>query len=75
MLFISPEKLFSFRRYLSFCFDFFGLVEKRFDKNDFFGLVGKWLDKKTKVNFKIYDVTNYWEINNCNTHIAQYLKK
>ena len=26
------------------------------------------------VNFKIYDVT-YWETNNYNTHIAQYLKK
>ena len=25
-----------------------------------------------KVNFKIHDVTT-WEINNCNTHIAQYL--
>ena len=34
----------------------------------------KRLDKKDRVNFKIYDVTT-WEINNCNTHIAQYLKK
>ena len=26
------------------------------------------------VNFKIYDVTD-WIINNCNTHIAKYLKR
>ena len=42
--------------------------------SDFYGYVGKWLDKKAKVNFNIYNVTN-WEINNCNTHIAQYFKK
>ena len=29
---------------------------------------------KTKVNFKIYDVTN-WITNNYNTHISRYLKK
>ena len=29
---------------------------------------------KAKVNFKIYDVTD-WTTNNYNTHIAQYLKK
>ena len=40
---------------------FFGHVEKRFD----------WKDK---VSFKFYDVTT-WLINNCNTHIAQYLEK
>ena len=34
----------------------------------------KQLDYKSKVNFKIYDVTTK-ETNNCNTHIAQYLKK
>ena len=39
-----------------------------------FGHVAKWLDKKNKVNFKFYDVTA-WLTNNCNTHIAQYLKK
>ena len=42
-------------------------------KNDesafYFILKKKRLDKKTKVNFKIYDVIN-WEINNYNTHIA-----
>ena len=27
-----------------------------------------------KVNFKIHDITT-WLTNNCNTHIAQYLKK
>ena len=40
----------------------------------FFGHAEKWFDWKGKVNFKIYDVTN-WETNNRNTHIAQYLKK
>ena len=39
-----------------------------------FGHVAKRLDKKDKVNFKFYDVTA-WLTNNCNTHIAQYLKK
>ena len=34
----------------------------------------KQLDYKGKVNFKIYDATTK-ETNNCNTHIAQYLKK
>ena len=38
------------------------------------GHVEKRLDSKGKVNFEIYDVTT-WLINNCNTHIAQYLKK
>ena len=38
-----------------------------------FGHVKKRLDKNDKVNFKIYDVKT-WETNNCNTHIAQYLK-
>ena len=41
---------------------------------DFFGSVGKWLDKKAKVNFKIYDATD-WNINIYNKHIARYLKK
>ena len=39
-----------------------------------FGHVGKQVDKKPRINFKIYDVTD-WQINNYNTHIAQYLKK
>ena len=34
----------------------------------------KRLDWKDKVNFKIHDVTT-WLLNNCNAHIAQYLKK
>ena len=34
---------------------------------------GKLLDRKTKVNIKIYSVTN-WIANNCNTRIAWYLK-
>ena len=39
-----------------------------------FGHVAKLLDKKDKVNFKFYDVIA-WLINNCNTHVAHYLKK
>ena len=41
---------------------------------DCFGHAGKRLNKKDKFSFKIYDVTD-WELNNYNTHIAQYLKK
>ena len=52
MLFISPKNLFSFRRYLNFC-------------SEFFGHVGKRLDEGAKVNFKIYDVTN-WETSTYN---------
>ena len=58
--FISPQKLFSFSRYLSFCLDFLVMYRK--------GLI-----KKIKVNFKFYDVAASL-INNCNTHIAQYLE-
>ena len=62
MLFISPQKLFSFSRYLTFYLDLhFAIEEKR-------------LDKKTKINSKIYGVTT-WLKNNCKTHIDQYLKK
>ena len=39
-----------------------------------FDHVAKRLDKKDEVNFKFHDVT-VWLVNNCNTHIAQYLKK
>ena len=39
-----------------------------------FGHVEKPLEKKANVIFKIYNVTD-WETNNCNTDIAQYLKK
>ena len=39
-----------------------------------FSYVEKQLDKKVKVNFKIYDITD-WETNNYNTHIAKHLKK
>ena len=39
-----------------------------------FSNVGKRLDKKAKVNFKIYDTTD-WETNNSNTHNTQFLKK
>ena len=39
-----------------------------------FGHEEKPLDKKAKVNFEIYDVTD-WIKNNDNTHIAQQLRK
>ena len=39
-----------------------------------FGHVGKRLHEKTKVNFKIYDATD-WTANSSNTHIAQCRKK
>ena len=35
--------------------------------------IEKWLDKKAKVNFKIYDVTN-WNTETYNKHIPKYLK-
>ena len=38
---------------------------------DFCGHVGKRLDDTAKINFKIYDVTD-WEASDLNTHIAQY---
>ena len=38
---------------------------------DFCGHVGKQLDDTAKINFKIYDVTD-WEASDLNTHIAQY---
>ena len=39
-----------------------------------FGRVAKRLDKKDKVKFKFYDFI-VWVTNNCNLHIAKYLKK
>ena len=39
-----------------------------------FGHVEKRFDQKDKANFEIHDVTT-WLPNNCNIHIAQYLKK
>ena len=39
-----------------------------------FSYVEIMLDKKSKLNFKIYDVTD-WTANNYNTDIAQQLKK
>ena len=59
MLFISCLKLISFLRYLNFCPGFL-VTQNR-------------LDKKAKVNFKIYDVTN-WATNNCNTHVVQLIE-
>ena len=48
-------------KYLYFCPDVFGHVEKQ-------------LDRKNKINFKIHDVTD-WETNNYNIHFVQYLRK
>ena len=39
-----------------------------------FGYVENQFDKKVKVNFEIYDVTD-WETENYNTYIVKYLKK
>ena len=39
-----------------------------------FGYVEKRLYRKTEINFRICDVTNWTKIN-YNTHIVQYLKK
>ena len=39
-----------------------------------FGYVKERFDKKTVVNFKIYDVTD-WTTDNCNTYVTLYLKK
>ena len=36
--------------------------------------VEKTVRLEDKVNFKVHDVTT-WLTNNCDTHIAQYLKK
>ena len=59
MLFILPEKIFWFLRYLKFY-------------PDCFGHVWKWLDKKAKVNFKTTLI--YWETNSYNRNITEYLK-
>ena len=49
------------------------LLEKFEFLSRLFGYVEKQLDKVAKVNFKIYDVTD-WTANNYNTHFGQYLK-
>ena len=61
MLFMTPKKLFSLWIFSNFCADIFGHLGKR-------------INRKTKVNFKIDEVTN-WETNNYNIDFAQYLKK
>ena len=61
MFLISPEKLFSFSRYLDF---FLGVLVMQ--KNSLF--------RKVNVNFKIFNVET-WEVNEFNTHVAQFLKK
>ena len=40
----------------------------------YFMFKAKWLYKKAKINFRIYDVTD-WDTSNYNTHFAQYIKK
>ena len=59
MCFISSQGLFAFLRYLHFCLDFFAQGRK-------------WFDKKAKINFKIYDLTN-WNTNN--EHIVKVIEK
>ena len=58
MFSVSPQKLFSFSGYLSFCLDFLVMYQKDFIKK---------IKVNIKVNFKFYDVIA-WLINNCNTH-------
>ena len=48
--------------------EIFSLLSQRF------GYVENQFDKKVKVNFEIYDVTD-WETENYNTYIVKYLKK
>ena len=48
--------------------EIFSLLSQRF------GYVENQFDKKVKVNFEIYDVTE-WETENYNTYIVKYLKK
>ena len=48
--------------------EIFALLSQRF------GYVENQFDKKVKVNFEIYDVTE-WETENYNTYIVKYLKK
>ena len=50
-----------------FALDIFNLLSGSF------GYVENRLDKKAKVNFKIYEATD-WTTNNYNAYIAQYLK-
>ena len=61
MLFISPQKLFPFSRYLSLCRDFLVMYQN--------GLI-----KEIRLISNLYDMTT-WLTNNCKTHIAQYLNK
>ena len=58
----------------AFCFALKALFVLKIFLSCLCGHVEKRLDQKDEVNFKIYDVTA-WETNNCNTYIAQYLKK
>ena len=60
-VFYFTLKLFFFLIYVNFYPGFFGHERKRFNK-------------ESKFNLKIY-VVIYWEKNNYNTHVAQYLKK
>ena len=60
----------------SFCFTLKALFVLKIFKyvSCLFGHLAKRLNKKDKVSFKFCGVTA-WLTNNCNTHIAQYLKK
>ena len=61
MIFISPQWLFTFSRYLIFCFHFL-VIQKKTALLETLGY------------FKINNITT-WLTNNQNTHIAQYLTK
>ena len=42
--------------------------------NPIFGHAGTWLDQKIKINFEIFDVTD-WTANNYNSHFTIYSKQ
>ena len=60
MLFISPQNLVSFSRYLSFCLDFLVMYKNSLIRK--MRLISKFISSQT------------WLANNCNTHVAQYLR-
>ena len=57
VFYFTLKALFLRKKFLSFCPDIFGPVERR-------------LDKKDKISFKIYDIIN-WETIDYNTHVSQ----
>ena len=65
---MMKKMLFHFMLKALFIFEIFTFLSR------LLGYVEKRLYEKAMANFNTYDVTD-WTANNCNTHIAQYLKK